>query len=210
MKILVLSDIHGKTSALREIVQKPLAKKADAVVVAGDLTTLGSKEEALALLEILSFAEIFAVPGNMDSLETLSAMEEINASLHCKKREFKGFVFTGIGGGLSGEAGETKYTEKEIERLLTPLALKDCILVTHLPPKNSHIDIAGERHIGSNAIRKILLEKKPALHLCGHAHESRNTEWIGKTLCVNAGPAKEGCAAIVEIEKGKKPEAELF
>jgi hypothetical protein len=210
MKMLVLGDIHGKGSAIAEILQKTGTKGIGAILVAGDLTTQGTREEASVLLEMLSFAEIFAVPGNMDSMEALEAMEEANASVHGRKREFKGLVFAGMGGGLSGQAGGILFTEKEIENSLAGLAENGCILITHLPPKNSKLDISGAQHIGSIAVKKILLEKRPALHLCGHAHTSRGIEWIGETLCVNAGPAKEGCAAIVEIEKGKKPEAELI
>jgi Icc-related predicted phosphoesterase len=210
MKMLVLGDIHGKGSAIAEILQKTGTKGIDAIIIAGDLTTQGTKEEACVLLEMLSFSEIFAVPGNMDSMEALEAMEEKNASVHGRKMEFNGVVFAGMGGGLSGQAGEILFTEKEIKNRLLALAENGCILVTHLPPKNSKLDISGALHIGSIAVKKILLEKKPALHLCGHAHAARGIEWIGETLCVNAGPAKEGCAAIVKIEKGKKPEAELL
>ncbi|MFH1234267.1 MAG: metallophosphoesterase [Candidatus Diapherotrites archaeon] len=210
MKMLVLGDIHGKGSAVAGILQKTGTRGIDAVIIAGDLTTQGTKEEASALLEMLSFAEIFAVPGNMDSGEALAAMEEKNASVHCRKKEFNGMAFAGMGGGLSGQAGEILFTEKEIAGRLSELAENGCILVTHLPPKNSNLDLSGALHIGSIAVKKILLEKRPALHLCGHAHASRGIELIGKTLCVNAGPAKEGCAAIVEIKKGGKPEAELI
>lgn len=210
MKMLVLGDIHGKGSAIAGILQKTGTRGIDAIIVAGDLTTQGTKEEASELLGMLSFSEIFAVPGNMDSMEALEAMEEKGASLHGRKREFKGVVFAGMGGGLSGQAGEILFTEKEIKDRLSAVAENGCILVTHLPPKNSKLDLSGAQHIGSLAVKKILLEKKPLLHLCGHAHASRGSEWIGETLCVNAGPAKEGCAAIIKIEKGKKAEAELI
>ena len=53
MKILLLSDLHGKKGELQSILADKNASQADLVVLAGDLTTLASKEESKALLEIL-------------------------------------------------------------------------------------------------------------------------------------------------------------
>lgn len=208
MKILVLSDVHSKKSALQEILDRIERKNIEAIVVAGDLTSHGSKEEALELMEMLSFAKPFVVPGNLDSRQALNAMKEAKASIHCRKEEFKGIEFAGMGGGLIGGIGEILFTEQEIESILSPLVREDSVLVTHLPPKQSSLDLANNDHIGSNAVRKIIEEKKPSIQLCGHAHESRNTEWINETLCINPGPVKEHCAAIVKT--GKKPKAELI
>ena len=206
MKILVLSDIHGKKSPLPEILKSTGLAPIDAIIVAGDLTSRGSRQEALELLGTLSVKELLCVPGNLDSRDALEAMEESGKSLHCRKRKLLGTVFCGMGGGLAGGAGEILFTEAEIMGKLLGLAEEGCVLVTHLPPKNSTLDNAGGRHIGSSAVREIISLKKPSIHLCGHAHGSRNTEWIGGTLCVNPGPASEGCAAIVDTGKS---EAEL-
>lgn len=208
MKLLALSDIHSKKSALQSILSSIDRRGIEAIILAGDLTSHGSKEEALELLEMLSFAKLFVVPGNLDSWNALKAMQELGVSLHCRKEEFNGIVFSGMGGGLIGGIGEILFSEQEIEKKLLPLVEENSVLVTHLPPKNSSLDLAGENNIGSNAVREIIEGKKPGIHICGHAHDSRNTEWINETLCINPGPVKEGCAAF--IEAGKEAKVELI
>jgi len=207
MKILLLSDLHGKKGALQSILADENASRADLVVLAGDLTTLASQEESEDLLGILSIKPFLCIPGNMDSNNTLKAMEETGNSIHLKSIKKSGKQFAGMGGGLIGGAGEIVFSEEEIAKKLGVLAQNSDILVSHLPPKNSKLDFSGVEHIGCSAVRKIIEEKKPKIFLCGHAHDSRNIEWIGKTLCVNAGPAKLGCFAVIDVDKMK---AELF
>ncbi len=205
MRFIALSDLHGKKSSLREII-KSTGKGFDAVLFAGDLTTPGAREEALELIEMLSFSKPYCVPGNMDSSAVLSAMEEKGVSVHGLEKKANGVKIRGMGGGLMGQAGEILLTEKELEKGLLGTE-KGSILLTHLPPKNSKLDVAGNKNIGSNAVKKTVLEKVPGLLVCGHAHGARGIEEIGKTLCVNPGPAKEGNAAI--IKKKRKWAAEL-
>ena len=200
MKILLLSDLHSKKSALVQIMSSVGAKEAGATVLAGDLTTLGSREESLELLGLLG-KRAFAVPGNMDSWECLQAMRDTGALLHGQRLEFSGHWLAGFGGGLTGQAGEIVNPEKTILEKLGAIVHAGDIVVTHLPPKNSGLDSSGGGHIGSASVRKIAGEKKPAFLFCGHAHGSRGTELIGNCLCVNPGPAELGCAALVGLEK---------
>lgn len=207
MELLLLSDLHGKKSSLEEIIEV-IDKTIDAIVVAGDLTTYGTTEEAHQILELLSFKRLFCVPGNMDSHDTLNAMKESGCSLHRRAAEFMGKTFAGMGGGLKGQAGSLTFSEHEIREALSALPGKYDVLVTHLPPKNSRLDLAGEHHIGSTSVKEAIEENKPMLAVCGHAHESQGIEWLNETLCVNPGPAKAGCAAIARL--GKKAEVELL
>jgi len=202
MKLLALSDLHSKKSSLLEIMS--VTSGVDLVAICGDLTNLGLKGEARELLELIPFDKI-CVPGNMDSIQALNEMEECGASLHSKKLEIKGEKFAGYGGGLAGSAGEITSTEQEIETALEKLVEKNSILLTHLPPKNSELD--GKNHVGSSAVEKIIRGKKPKIHLCGHAHDSRGIQNIEGCLSVNCGPAKHGSSAIVNV---KKKEAELL
>ncbi len=202
MKMLALSDLHSKKSSLLEIIS--VTSGVDLVAICGDLTNLGLEGEARELLELIPFDKI-CIPGNMDSVQALKEMEECGVSLHSKKLEMKGEKFAGYGGGLTGSAGKITSTEQEIEKALDELVEKNSILLTHLPPKNSELD--GKKHIGSSAVGKIIKGKKPKIHLCGHAHDSRGIQTIGDCLSVNCGPAKFGSAAIIDV---KKKEAELL
>jgi len=198
MKMLALSDLHSKKSSLLEIMS--VTSGVDLVTICGDLTNLGIEGEARELLGLIPFDTI-CIPGNMDSIQALNEIEDSGTSLHSKKREIKGEKFAGYGGGLAGSAGEITSTEQEIEHALDELVEKDSILLTHLPPKNTELD--GREHIGSSAVGKIIKGKKPKIHLCGHAHESRGIQTIGDCLSVNCGPAKFGSAAIVDVKKKK-------
>lgn len=204
--ILVLADVHSKKSSLQSILDRIEKNKVKGIILAGDLTSYGSEGGAMELIEMLSFSKLFAVPGNLDSQSALKAMEKSGVSVHGKKRKLENKSITGMGGGLTGGPGEILFSEKEIEKKLSGLVEKNSILVTHLPPKNSALDSVNGKNIGSKAVRRIIQEKKPSLHLCGHVHESRNIEQINKTLCINPGPAKEGNAALVRNVKQKKAE----
>ena len=41
--------------------------------------------------------------------------------------------------------------------------------------------------VGSTAVRDAILKYQPLLSLHGHIHESRATQRLGRTLCINPG-----------------------
>jgi hypothetical protein len=55
------------------------------------------------------------------------------------------------------------------------------------------------KHVGSTAVRAFLLEKKPALCLCGHIHESAGKEMLGTVEVCNPGPFSAAHYAVVEV-----------
>ncbi len=198
MEIFALSDIHNSIENLKALEKK--AKKTQIAIICGDLTTLGPKENIPKIAKILQPRKILAVPGNMDSNEVLEKMKDMNISIHCNCKRLNGIEFCGFGGGLKGRAGLLTFPEKEIIQCLNKIVSSKSVLITHLPPFNSKLDLAqNTTHIGSSAVRKIIEEKKPALHLCGHVHEALNEEKIGETLSVNVGSVKEGTAAIIKL-----------
>jgi Icc-related predicted phosphoesterase len=82
------------------------------------------------------------------------------------------------------------------------------LLVSHTPPHGSDADYLGGRHVGSVAVREYCLKAEPIAVSCGHIHEARSVSKLGRTLVVNAGPAKGGNAALLEIT-GNEAKAEL-
>ena len=206
MRILQASDIHGKLEAAEKISRKAGEVNADLIVIAGDITHFGGPSTALKILEIISKPglPIFFVAGNCDSPELLSWQPEgFNAhNLHGRMREFSGYLFAGVGGG-SGKFGTlTELEEDEFENILR--GFKDAgdrlILVTHSPPYGTEADYTGTKHIGSTSVKRFIEEVKPLLVCAGHAHEGRSITRLGRTMIVNAGPAKDGFCAIIEIE----------
>ncbi len=205
MRIFQVSDIHGSFEAAERIPEKAKELKADLIVIAGDITHFGGPSDAEEILEIISKAElpIFFVSGNCDSPELLKwNPEKLNAvNLNGRLKEFSGYTFVGAGGG-SGKFGTlTELEEEEFEDVLKNFRqLQKIILVTHSPPYGTEVDFTGTKHIGSTAVRKFVEEVQPILVCTGHAHEGRGITKIGKTVIVNAGAAKNGFCAIIDVE----------
>ncbi len=199
---LVLSDIHGRIDGVKEIKESIHNKNFDFCLLLGDLTNFGDRKVA-EITEVIGIGKCFAIPGNLDSWETLEEMESVGISIHGKSVKLGNFKLAGFGGGLQGGPGRVLFSENEIERTLRKLVDGNTILATHLPPKDTKIDLVNSgAHIGSEAVGKVVGEKQPALHLCGHAHEAFGEMRIGKTKSVNVGAVKEGRAALLEVGDG--------
>ena len=204
MKILVLSDIHGRIAAIEKAISLIHNKGIGLAIITGDLTNFGEKKQAAEVLGMFKGMQVLAVPGNCDSTQVLEAMEEKNASLHGKARKIGRWTFAGFGGGIAGEPGVYLHTEEQIEKALEKLLTQKkekTVLVTHVPPKGTGLDLTQRgMHVGSSAVRKAIEKNQPRLHLCGHIHEAFGEEKIGKTTSINIGALKEGQALLLELE----------
>lgn len=61
------------------------------------------------------------------------------------------------------------------------------ILISHAPPYG-HVDkIHSGKHVGSKILLKAIKRNKVKLVLCGHIHESKGKDKIGKTDVYNLG-----------------------
>jgi hypothetical protein len=73
-------------------------------------------------------------------------------------------------------------------------------LVSHVPPKNTSIDLTRSGvHVGSTAVRDFIEAFHPILVVCGHVHEARGTDEIGGTIIVNPGPAQNWFYSQIEL-----------
>lgn len=62
------------------------------------------------------------------------------------------------------------------------------VLSVHTPPHDTLCDIVGDGiHVGSSAVRDFILDAQPDVCLCGHIHESRAVDRLGRTVLVNPG-----------------------
>ena len=210
MKLLQVSDIHGNLEMAEKIPAKARGLGADLIVIAGDLTHFGGREKAREILEIIAEAglQIFFVSGNCDSPELLEwSPEDLKATnLHGRIVEFSGYLFAGVGGG-SGKFGTlTELEEEEFENILRSLRPEKSgrlILVAHSPPYGTEADYTGVKHIGSAAVRRFVEDVQPILVCAGHAHEGRSITRLGETVIVNAGAAKDGFCAVIDVEDGR-------
>lgn len=195
MNLCVIADLHGEpkySSRLKELAY-------DLLVICGDITNFGHYKEARTILEVLPEPYI-AVHGNCDYADVITALIEKGCNVH-QKCITMGELFCGFGGGnLFMERTPCEYTEEEIYTGLSSIP-ENCIVVTHVPPKNTKVDKSLFRHVGSTAVRHIIEERTPKIVLCGHIHESRNADVVGETLVVNPGMFSKGFYALVSTEE---------
>jgi Icc-related predicted phosphoesterase len=210
MRLLCLSDIHGEAAGLADLVSGP--EPADVVIIAGDITHLGGRAEAQAVLApiIASHARLIAVAGNMDRDSARSYLGELGIDLHARGVILEGVGFMGLGGGTPSPFGTPwELDDAEARRCLAEgqAQIKGAsfrVLVSHAPPRGTELDRGFTRqHVGSNPVREFLLAGSADLCICGHIHESAGEDSLGGAMCVNLGPYKNGNYALVTIDGGR-------
>ncbi len=209
MRILVISDIHGRLAKLDRIEGE--LPKADVVVLAGDITNFGGRDEAREILKPLMnlSKHLFAVPGNCDLREVNELLKELKVSLHGRGNVVDRVAFFGAGGSNPTPfATPQEYTEEQLKELLASgySAIKEHsikVLVAHPPPFGTKLDLTSSGvHAGSRAVKEFIKENKPTLTLCGHIHEARGIAKVATTTVVNPGAFHMGYA-VVELDEDK-------
>lgn len=210
MKLIILTDIHGKVNHISKMAQQ--LKWADLLIITGDITHFGRREEIRKImLEIMKYNEnIIAVPGNCDYAEVGEYLTEHLMNIDCRVKKIDEVIFAGIGGSLPCP-GKTpaEYTEDEYAMMLNEVgnAIEPqipIVFITHQPPYGTRNDAVDyNEHVGSKAIRNFILKYEPLLCCSGHIHEGIGKDEIGKTKTINPGPFKDGFFAYAEIENSK-------
>ncbi len=215
MRLLVFSDIHGRTDAFGLI--KDEFDEADLVVLTGDITHFGRTEQAQAILgRLRKFHQtILAVTGNCDYPEVETHFIQEGISLHLRHTLAGGYDFTGISGSLPCPgATPQEHTEDEYTSLFQEIRKSGAdgipmVLAMHQPPANTVCDrVKPGLHVGSFSVRQFIESAQPLLCLCGHIHEGIGIDRIGKTILVNPGPFRSGQYAKISLE-GKEVFAEI-
>jgi len=207
MKLLILADIHGSINHLPALAGD--AAPCDAIVLAGDITNFGGRQELLPVLDALEAFQkpIVAVPGNCDLPVVDHELQHRGYSVHANVVMLGEFAFLGAGGSLPcpgttpNEAGESVFSDI-LEEAATLAVGKSLVLVTHQPAWNTKLDPASDRHTGSRAIRGFIETHRPVLAVSGHIHEAFGTDRIGPTTLVNPGPFRSGRYAVADLAGG--------
>ena len=210
LKILSFGDIHEETQNLKKLESE--LKECNIVIISGDLTNYHGKAQAKKIIdEIKEFkVKVYAQPGNLDQEEVNDYLTAENINLHGN-----GFVCGDV--GIFGVGGSnttpfntpTEYSEDEISQFLYKgyEKVKKCktkILVPHMPPKDTKVDLIGSgMHVGSQSVRDFIETNNLDLCICGHIHEARCMDKIGKAEIVNAGMFKDGGYIKVVYSEGK-------
>lgn len=206
MRIAYVVDVHDRFEAVERAIAR--AGPVDVLVVGGDITTAGGPADAERAIELWrSLApRLLAVAGNMDSPAIDARLVELGVSID------------GRGVGV-GDVGLHGVSASAFTPLHTPHELPDeelgrraeaghadiagCrvrIFCPHSPPYDTACDrLRSGTPVGSEAIRTFVEREQPDLVLCGHIHESRGEDTIGRSRIVNPGPVASGHYALVEV-----------
>lgn len=215
MKILAISDPHGDYSKIKKMMEK--AGDFDLAVIVGDITHFGPDEKVEELMESFD-RPVLAIPGNCDQRSILKALDASKAiNLHGKAKQIGNIRFIGLGGSNPTPFNTPfELSEEEIEKALEEMVCSaenadECgtiVLLTHAPPHGARDELPFG-HVGSTAIQKFV--DRVDLIVCGHIHEAKGLEQVGKTVVVNPGEASKGSCALIKLEdsKGKPIEVEF-
>lgn len=192
MKLLLFSDLHCDTQKARRLVE--LSRDVDLVIGAGDLGNLRrGLDRSIGVLRAVDKPTVL-VPGNSESDNELrDACRDWPSAcvLHGTGVTIDGVDFFGIGGGIPVTpfgSWSFDFTEEQAAELLADCP-RDCVLVSHSPPKGA-VDVSSQGiSLGSTTVRQVIETREPRLAVCGHIHESSGRhELVGSTPVVNAGP----------------------
>ncbi len=216
MRILVIADIHGKFRILQKIIDDIIDEEFDAIISQGDFTDMFDVVPNFTQMEIADIVlqklmipkkRLLCVPGNHDPYEILDVFEDYGINLHQKKETLGGLVFVGWGGADTPFNTHFEPTEEETEEALKTLLKGNkgkWALVTHSPPKNTSLDLVKPKtHVGSAAVRRTIMKKKPLFAVCAHIHENRGVERVGETTVFYPGPAYKGYYGFIDTDMKK-------
>jgi len=216
LRLLIVSDIHGRVDILEKLITR---EEHDLLLIAGDMASYSGMKDWRDVAEVIDRAgtRAVAVPGNVDDPSSIGVhLDGRFVVLHADSVEVGELTIAGVGGGTGFPSlGRSYYTDEhvgeELRKLEKRLGDKPVhILLTHTPPHGTKVDVlySGE-HAGSVNLRNFIEAKQPILHACGHVHESRGTDRIGKTLIINPGPLMWRYYAIAKIEGNEVKEIEM-
>ncbi|MCU0862113.1 MAG: metallophosphoesterase family protein [Methanomassiliicoccales archaeon] len=208
MRFLVLSDVHARSKVARFANRHLQEQGLDAVIVLGDITHFGPASWAGEFLSQLK-RPAYALTGNCDPPGTLEEIERHATSLHRRKVRLGGWTLGGHGGSnITIFNTPNELPEEELEKGLRPIMEPGMVLTVHCPAYGTLDMTSVDRHAGSTAIARLVREFRPRAVLSGHIHEARGIVEREGTLYMNPGAAKEGLAAVLELDG--EPRARLL
>jgi len=209
MRIAYVVDVHDRFDAVQRAVLE--MGEVDVLVVGGDVTTFGTPDDVDRAIELWRplAPHLLAVAGNCDSPAIDERLVELGVSI-----DGRGVTLAGVGfAGVSAAPLSPLHTPHEVPdeelgrrgaRALSEIAGCDVrIFCPHSPPHGTACDrLRSGEHVGSAALRTLVEREQPHLVLCGHIHESRGEDELGRARLVNPGPVAAGHHALVKIADG--------
>lgn len=215
MIIIGLSDIHGDTAFIDRM--GDVLKRADFVVLAGDITHFSHASQAARVVEAVRKynANVLAVPGNCDYPDVDQWLNNEDINLHSKSFVTGDIVFAGLGGSIYTPFNTPfEYCDARTGRFLSEAASDlpediPFVLVSHQPPADTSCDrLKDGRHVGSRELRRFIQDRRPLVCFTGHIHESVAADQIGETWVINPGPLWRRRYAFAQIN-GRRVSVEI-
>ncbi len=207
---IALGDIHDNIERIGTIPELP---EADGIIITGDLTFGGGVKQAERVIFAIKEhnPHVLAQIGNMDRDEVTTWLQSNDCNLHTEVRELASdtCVF-GVGAstftpfGTPSEYPETYFAEWLEKAWQKARKWPKQILISHNPPKDTLCDvISAGVHVGSSAVREFIEENQPDFCICGHIHEARNMDTIGRTIVINPGDFATGGYVVLRSNNGE-------
>jgi 3',5'-cyclic AMP phosphodiesterase CpdA len=230
LEFAVMSDIHLDAGNFKIALEKAKADGEDFVIIVGDLTSLGKKEELSAMKKILdeSGLKYYAIPGNHD----LWASNQKKGNLFrqvfgpdfqsFKRDNFKFILvdngsFSGID-AILGEDGQSQGVWLKKELVECPQI--DCLVFMHIPlnhPRSFHIMGEENPQVALEAKKwaEVLVESEVKEVFAGHLHffssytlDGLETTVVG-AITGNRNPQSPKFLRVIE-EGSKLDQKEVF
>jgi len=212
MKIAAIGCIHNEIERLPILFEKVASYEPNVLISVGDVAdaSLPKGFEPIDIGKIFLeeakeyFKKILIIPGTWDK-DLIHFFHKQNVLLHGRGEPIEDVGIYGFGGAQTPFNTPYEPSDKEIEEGLRKgfSEIKDKkikIQATHAPPFNSTLDLVGNKHVGSLAVRKIIEEFSPQVAICAHIHESVGKDFIKNTLAINVGKFTEGYFGLIEIK----------
>lgn len=192
MRIVAISDTH---TMHRHIKHMP---EGDILLVAGDITGRGAREDVLSFSKWLqeiedNYGMIVVVPGNHDFLfendwaQARACFPDYISVLNQELLEYNGVKIWGEPRQPEFFSWAFNVPRRDMaEKCWDKIPSGIDILLTHGPPFGA-CDVTDRLHesVGCEAQSKWILENQPKLVVCGHIHEGYGMGQIGNTAILN-------------------------
>lgn len=213
MNWIVVGDVHESTGMFGSI---PGVGEAEALIISGDLTNRGGPGQAEAVIEAALRANprVLAQLGNMDKPGVTAHLAARGINIHREARLLApGLALMGVGWSTPTPFGTPSETsERELAAWLAGTHAKaldlagaggHVLAVIHNAPHGTCLDLLPNgAHVGSTAVRSFLETAQPAVCVCGHIHEARGEERLGRCHVLNPGMLAGGGFVRVSLERG--------
>ena len=193
MKILHISDTHGKHQILKDL------PNADVIVHTGDITEDGTEEEVKDFIEWfsgLSYAHKIFIEGNHDNCLYGANIEGLPDNVHYLCNDsitIDGIKFYGVPMFLQDDL------DGNFPELFGRISADTDVLLTHQPPLGI-LDEQDGINYGDYTLYKRVMDVRPKYHLFGHLHHTEKTQEVFRRVRFsNAAGGKYGQYELLKI-----------